>query len=151
MFSAIGPMRFGAGSPWPVDPVPARAPVAASYTTALATPLRIRSTRLRTTPSKSIGPGSPDGSAPSSQIETLSPITCLPSSMNERPSSSARPLKPMYERYSMSPATAYSSRMTSYSPASSSSAPRMRSPFSAASAPIASASISPMSPAPACA
>lgn len=142
MLSAMGPNRFGAGRAWPVEPVPARAPVAASCTTALATPSRTRSTLRRTTPSKSIGAGMPVGSAPSSQIETFGPMTLVPRSMNDLPSSWASPEKPMNDRYSISPATAYSSSTTSYSPGSSWVAPRMRSPLDAASAPRAAASMS---------
>ena len=50
-------------------------------------------------------------------------MICSPRSMNERPSSTARAEKPTQARYSRRVATAYSSRMTRYSPAR---APRLR-------------------------
>jgi hypothetical protein len=93
-FQAIGPKVFGAGSPWPVLVVPARRAVAVSCTTARAMPSLTRSTRCLATPSKSMAAGRPEGSSPSSQMETLRPMTWLPSSMNERPSSRARAEKP---------------------------------------------------------
>src|SRR5438445_10442089 len=83
----------------------------------------------------------PLGSRPSSQIDTLRPMICSPRSMKDRPSCTASAEKPDHDRYSRREATAYSSRMTEYSPGSRSPPSWLRVALSAASSPTARAAI----------